>query len=142
MRQSTTELAGGRTQEEIEALLRFAEFEKVGEYWKSSTGGRNKFDTRNALKILLRRNTCLIIRDRKTAHGTLDLATGKTAMGPTRMETSICNAPLWSDREKKTGVCRSCASGYSVTGNRFANNTERQRAIAAHGMALQPEGVA
>lgn len=76
-------------------------------------------------------NNCSIIRDRKTRHGTLDIKTGQTEYGPWKMETGACEAPLFSDREKQTGVCRSCASGYSVKGNSFHDDKERARALAA-----------
>lgn len=43
-----------------------------------------------------------------------------------------CGAQLSSSREKRTGVCRSCAAGYSVKGDKFNDDKECARAKASN----------
>jgi len=43
-------------------------------------------------------------------------------------ETKACGEQLFSDRERKTGICRSCSSGWSVKANHFASEAEKERA--------------
>jgi hypothetical protein len=66
----------------------------------------------------------------------------KLKISTVRTETETCDTPLSSRREIQTGVCRSCASGYSVLGNRFADEKQRAIALAAHDTQLQSGKVA
>jgi hypothetical protein len=76
------------------------------------------------------RSSCTILRTFKVTHGTLDLATGKTAKGRSETVTQPCNTPLFGAPETATGVCRSCAEGWEVPDNRFATPEEKAKALA------------
>ncbi len=58
-------------------------------------------------------SSCHTLRRVLVRHSTMNLITG--AMTPTGQEwtTRACDVPLFSDLERATGVCTSCASGWS-----------------------------
>ncbi len=74
---------------------------------------------------------CTIKRIVTVQHSTFNLRTGKRTKGKTEVVTQECGTPLFGEA---TGICRSCAQGWEVKGNRFASKAERARAIAL----LQP----
>jgi len=76
-------------------------------------------------------NSCTVMRTFRRTHGTLDLVTGKTGKGRSETVTEACNVPLFGPPESKTGICRACAEGWEVPDNRFANEKEKARALAA-----------
>ena len=76
-------------------------------------------------------NLCGEIRVVQVTHGTLNIRDGKTRYGRTETVTQPCNAPLFSDQERATGLCRSCAAGWSVEGNRKATEAEVEAFAAA-----------
>ena len=74
---------------------------------------------------------CQIIRTMKITHGSLSTRTGKIAETGSSVETRPCGGPLFADVRRESGVCRSCADGWEVEGNRFADVGERSKAQAA-----------
>lgn len=42
----------------------------------------------------------------------LDLATGRTVQASAEWRTGACAVPLFSEVERRTGVCRRCAGGF------------------------------
>lgn len=83
-------------------------------------------------------NTCTIQRIKVIRHGTLNILTGEMKdTGREETVTEACNTPLFSDDERRIGICRSCRSGWEVKGNKFASREEKQRAWAAAGAQAQ-----
>lgn len=58
-------------------------------------------------------NTCAVLRRALGASGTLNMDTGATKFERFEWHTAPCNAPLFADTERNTGVCPSCAAGYA-----------------------------
>jgi len=73
---------------------------------------------------------CTIKRTFTSTSGSLNLTTGKLTLGYAKTVTAACGAPLFGD-DMKHGVCRACRQGWEVSGNRFANDAERARALAS-----------
>lgn len=71
---------------------------------------------------------CTIRRTVKVTHYRVNMATGKRTKGRSEIVTEPCGVPLFSDEHRRTGVCDSCAKGWDVEGNRFANAKEKARA--------------
>lgn len=71
---------------------------------------------------------CTILRTFIRKYGTLNMATGASTSERQETVTEPCNLPLFGDVERKRGVCRSCAKGWEVDGNKFANDGERSKA--------------
>ena len=71
---------------------------------------------------------CTIRRIVVVRHSTIDMQTGKETPGKTQVVTEACGTPLFGD---PTGVCRSCAEGWQVKGNKFASDKEKTRAAAS-----------
>lgn len=63
------------------------------------------------------RDTCRIIRRYLVTHSTVNMQTGEETLGETKWEVGPCNAPLFSNEERKSGVCKACASGWSSPTN-------------------------
>lgn len=63
---------------------------------------------------------------RRVVHGgyKLSLATGERLPLPDRVVTERCYVPLFTAAELDRGTCDSCASGWSVEGNRPATAEE------------------
>jgi hypothetical protein len=61
-----------------------------------------------------RADGCTLTRTYKVTHGTFDLARGVDVSGG-REEwiTGPCGVPLFTDAERASGRCRSCASGWT-----------------------------
>ncbi len=74
---------------------------------------------------------CTISRTYKVTHGTMSMAGGKSTTGRTVTETGPCRTPLFLDGEIAVGICESCARGWAVKDNTFANVRERKRAVQA-----------
>lgn len=72
---------------------------------------------------------CTIKRTMTVSHGTINMATGEHTTERTEVVTKACETPLFADKERSSGVCRSCRVGWDVEGNRFANENEKKRAL-------------
>jgi hypothetical protein len=59
----------------------------------------------------------------RVTRGSLNIATGALTSHETTTETRRCGVPLFSD-QRAHGVCRGCAEGWQVEGNRFATADE------------------
>lgn len=58
-------------------------------------------------------SSCTVIRRAFVRRGTVSLATGNYTEDGAAWETKPCGAPLFTDDEHSSGVCRSCASGWT-----------------------------
>ena len=65
---------------------------------------------------------CTVKRRWFMTTGTLDLNTGKTTATSAGWVTQACNGPLFSDTERQTGQCTSCASGWAIPTNYRLSN--------------------
>ena len=74
---------------------------------------------------------CTILRTMRVGQGTLNIATGEPSQMVYHTETRRCGTPLFREDHKARGVCASCARGWSVEDNRFANDAEQARALLA-----------
>ena len=75
-------------------------------------------------------HNCTILRTFVRSHGTLNPITGKTDIERSETVTEPCGTPLFSGNTQLTGVCRECSEGWEHPRNTFANETERNRAMA------------
>lgn len=82
-------------------------------------------------------HSCTILRTSEVTHGTLSMNGGGYKKGKTEIVTEPCGTPLFDDVRKASGVCRSCANGWEVEGNKFANKAEKAKALAAPKTAAQ-----
>jgi len=57
-------------------------------------------------------------------------ATRPREVDPVNIETKPCGSPLFG-ADVARGICRGCASGWEVDGNRYADPAERSRALAS-----------
>lgn len=73
-------------------------------------------------------DSCTIQRTVYVRHGKLSLSTGDFVETHAETVTKACGVPLFGKDERARGVCRSCAKGWSVDGNAFATDAERERA--------------
>ena len=62
-------------------------------------------------------SNCKIERRVVVSHGTFNPMTKRSTIRSTTTEIRPCGTPLFSEREIKTGICKSCYSGWSVEGN-------------------------
>jgi hypothetical protein len=62
-------------------------------------------------------DSCLIERVVTVTHSTLNALTGKLEKRAETTEHQTCGTPLFSVKEKRMGVCKSCLGGWSVVGN-------------------------
>lgn len=77
-------------------------------------------------------HACTILRTCEITHGTMSMAPGGGyKKGKTEIVTEACGSPLFDDVRQASGVCRSCAEGWEVEGNKFANEAEKAKALAA-----------
>lgn len=76
-------------------------------------------------------SSCGILRTFVVTHGTMEFGTGTIKMGRKETVTEIHNTPLFGDADRVHGVCRACRDGWEVPDNKFANEAERARALAA-----------
>lgn len=58
-------------------------------------------------------NLCTQQRRRLVTHSLLNTSTGESTEGRQEWEEGPCAAPLFSDTERASGLCRSCASGWT-----------------------------
>jgi hypothetical protein len=77
-----------------------------------------------------RYSSCTIQRTWVEHHHTVNMLTGAATAGESLTVTGPCGIPLFGERAE-IGVCSSCASGWSVEGNCFADDLERERAKEA-----------
>lgn len=68
---------------------------------------------------------CTVLRHKTLRHGTINMNTGAFSAGEITQVTEPCNTPLFHEAERASGVCRSCADGWEVPGNRPASQAER-----------------
>jgi hypothetical protein len=61
--------------------------------------------------------SCHVERRATITHSKLNIVTGVTTRGETEIVERECGTPLFGDRERKVGVCRSCLKGWEVEGN-------------------------
>jgi len=61
--------------------------------------------------------TCTQLRRKKSIHGRFDDTGMKMTASWIEWETSACGAPLLSEVERTTGICRSCADGWNHPDN-------------------------
>jgi hypothetical protein len=82
---------------------------------------------------------CTVERTVCLRYKTLNLATGELRpTGKTETVTQKCGKPIFTDTERRIGVCQACGTGWEVAGNCFADGAERQRAQAAWQAATAP----
>ena len=74
-----------------------------------------------------RYSNCTILRIKLERHGHFSCDTGEIVFDREETVTEACGTPLFG-AHTQTGICRSCERGWEVEGNRFANQTERDRA--------------
>jgi hypothetical protein len=72
-------------------------------------------------------NECTTLRHKRITHSTMNILTGAITSGRVEERVEPCGVPLFSDKERASGTCRSCASGWEVDGNRFATAKETAR---------------
>lgn len=58
-------------------------------------------------------HACTVVRRMLIKTGAIDLKTGQTNMTGEQWETRACGAPLFSEAERETGICKSCAAGWT-----------------------------
>jgi hypothetical protein len=75
-------------------------------------------------------HSCTVRRIIKETHSILNMTTGKSTKGRIKIVTKACGTPLFGEPESLTGICLSCARGWSVQNNRFASEKERERAAS------------
>jgi hypothetical protein len=56
---------------------------------------------------------CQQMRRTLIKSGVHDMRTGKTVINSEEWVTRKCATPLFGDNERKAGICRSCASGWT-----------------------------
>jgi len=61
--------------------------------------------------------SCTVLRRKHVTIGSLNITTGETTTERTEWRTEPCNVPLFTDVERETGRCRSCAAGWRAPGN-------------------------
>lgn len=67
---------------------------------------------------------CAVVRRMLITHGTIQLGTGKTTTGRKEWVTRECGTPLFSEEERRTETCRSCAGGWKSPLNYPANEPQ------------------
>ena len=60
---------------------------------------------------------CQVERRKVIEHYTINMYTGEKQKRLTSTEVEACDTPMFSDVERKRGVCNSCFEGWSVEGN-------------------------
>lgn len=58
-------------------------------------------------------DSCTKMRRMLISSGALNAATGETKITASEWVTRECGVPLFGDKERKAGICRSCASGWT-----------------------------
>jgi hypothetical protein len=58
-------------------------------------------------------STCTTLRTRLVRNGTFNIVTGKISEGEATWVTEPCGTPLFDDAQRATGICRSCAEGWT-----------------------------
>ena len=74
---------------------------------------------------------CTVLRVKLVTHRTQNLVTGEVRDLGQETVTEACGTPLFSDRDRASGVCGSCRGGFEAESNRFASDEERRRAAAS-----------
>lgn len=62
-------------------------------------------------------DSCMVERSLKRQRGALDVATGKLKYVEAEIVIELCGTPLFMEVERETGVCRTCASGWTHPDN-------------------------
>jgi hypothetical protein len=63
-------------------------------------------------KKKVRFDSCRQMRRFFVTHSLVSMTTGEREETGTEWITEPCGAPLFNDKEKETGLCRSCADGW------------------------------
>jgi len=61
--------------------------------------------------------SCLKMRRILKKHGTLNIVTGDMKMEGEEWVTEKCGIPLFDEKERTSGICRSCAIGWTHPNN-------------------------
>jgi hypothetical protein len=62
-------------------------------------------------------NSCTVIRRKLVRTGTLNMITGEHQTTGEEWRTEPCGTPLFTDDERRSDICRSCASGWTHPDN-------------------------
>jgi hypothetical protein len=62
-------------------------------------------------------DSCTKMRRMLIRTSTLNMATGQRTETGEAWETRPCGVPMFSEVEKKAGICRSCANGWTHPNN-------------------------
>ena len=62
-------------------------------------------------------NSCTKQRRYLVTHSTLNMTSGESTQGKQEWIEEPCGKPLFGDEERKTGICKSCASGWTHPNN-------------------------
>lgn len=87
----------------------------------------------------MKSDSCRIMRRKLVRHSTVNIVTGERSAETEEWVTEPCGVPLFGEREVLTGVCRSCANGWTHENNYpvepiCRNSLERQ----PHGTGVTP----
>jgi hypothetical protein len=69
---------------------------------------------------------CKVECRKVVTRATLNRKSGERMERGQTVEIEPCDAPLLSDREKKSGICDSCAAGWSVADNQITPRGREQ----------------
>ncbi|RUW55576.1 hypothetical protein EOA32_00730 [Mesorhizobium sp. M1A.F.Ca.ET.072.01.1.1] len=58
-------------------------------------------------------NNCTKLRRMLVKHGSYNMTTGETTAKREEWVTRECGVPLFGETERKTGICRACARGWT-----------------------------
>jgi hypothetical protein len=67
---------------------------------------------------------CTVLRTKVVTASVMNLFTGEQTVTGQHTETGPCNTPLFTPAERITGICRSCAEGWTHPDNRPATAEE------------------
>lgn len=62
-------------------------------------------------------HSCTVLRRMLIRHSTVSLSTGVRTEGREEWVTKECGIPLFSEKECASGICRSCAKGWTSPNN-------------------------
>lgn len=62
-------------------------------------------------------SSCQQMRRKLVRLGTLNLATGETSTPDEEWRDEACGTPLFTEEERQSGICKSCAGGWTHPNN-------------------------
>ncbi len=74
--------------------------------------------------------SCTKVRRMLVEYGTFNMATGESKKGKKEWVVQACGTPLFSADERKTGICRSCQSGWKHPHNYPADEPQPRQEVA------------